>query len=62
MAIDTIFLCFCEDCEQNDGLSKPFFMSRELFEFVKNSNKVMDKNWEANQHNYDHVTERVYST
>ncbi|GLV34017.1 Choline transporter-like 1 [Carabus blaptoides fortunei] len=62
MAIDTIFLCFCEDCEQNDGLSRPYFMSRELMQFVKNSNKVMDKNWEANQHNYDDITARVYST
>lgn len=30
MAIDTIFICFCEDCEQNDGLSRPYFMSRGL--------------------------------
>jgi len=30
MAIDTIFLCFCEDCEQNDGLNRPYFMSRGL--------------------------------
>lgn len=30
MAIDTIFLCFCEDCEQNDGISKPYYMSRGL--------------------------------
>nr|CAD7453294.1 unnamed protein product [Timema tahoe] len=30
MAIDTIFLCFCEDCEANDGLNRPYFMSRGL--------------------------------
>ncbi|PSN43901.1 hypothetical protein C0J52_03676 [Blattella germanica] len=42
MAIDTIFLCFCEDCEQNDGLSRPYFMSRGLMEFVQNSKKVLD--------------------
>ena len=30
MAIDTIFLCFCEDCEQNDGITKPYFMSKGL--------------------------------
>ncbi|KAJ9589125.1 hypothetical protein L9F63_017584, partial [Diploptera punctata] len=41
MAIDTIFLCFCEDCEQNDGLSKPYFMSRGLMEFVQNSKKAL---------------------
>lgn len=30
MIIDTIFLCFCEDCEKNDGVSRPYFMSRGL--------------------------------
>jgi len=30
MAIDTIFLCFCEDCEMNDGLEKPYYMSKGL--------------------------------
>lgn len=43
MAIDTIFICFCEDYEENDGLSKPYYMSRELMEFVENSNKLLDK-------------------
>ncbi|XP_071476563.1 choline transporter-like protein 1, partial [Diadema antillarum] len=28
MAIDTLFLCFCEDCERNDGINKPYYMSR----------------------------------
>ncbi|XP_059470748.1 choline transporter-like protein 1 isoform X2 [Neocloeon triangulifer] len=32
MAIDTIFICFCEDCEMNDGVAKPYFMSRALME------------------------------
>lgn len=41
MAIDTIFLCFCEDCEQNDGLSRPYYMSRGLMEFVQNSKKAL---------------------
>ena len=27
MAIDTIFLCFCEDSERNDGITKPYYMS-----------------------------------
>jgi len=30
MIIDTIFICFCEDCEKNDGISRPYFMSRGL--------------------------------
>ncbi|KAG5877891.1 hypothetical protein JTB14_005130 [Gonioctena quinquepunctata] len=42
MAIDTIFICFCEDCEMNDGVSKPYFMSRGLMEFVENSKKALD--------------------
>ncbi|KAJ8919637.1 hypothetical protein NQ315_006163 [Exocentrus adspersus] len=41
MTIDTIFLCFCEDCEENDGVSSPYFMSRGLMEFVVNSNKAL---------------------
>ena len=30
ITIDTIFLCFCEDCERNDGVSKPYYMSKNL--------------------------------
>ncbi|KAK3925681.1 Choline transporter-like protein 1 [Frankliniella fusca] len=41
MVIDTIFLCFCEDCEQNDGLSKPYYMSKDLMEFVEDSKKKL---------------------
>lgn len=41
MTIDTLFLCFCEDSEQNDGISRPYYMSRGLLEFVENSKKVV---------------------
>uniref|UniRef100_A0A4P6D6X4 Choline transporter-like protein n=1 Tax=Rhodnius prolixus TaxID=13249 RepID=A0A4P6D6X4_RHOPR len=41
MVIDTIFICFCEDCEMNDGINKPYFMSRNLMEFVNNTKKVL---------------------
>lgn len=41
MAIDTIFLCFCEDCEENDGIIKPYYMSRSLMQFVVNSEKAV---------------------
>jgi solute carrier family 44 protein 1 (choline transporter-like protein) len=30
MTIDTIFMCFCEDCERNDGVNSPYFMSKDL--------------------------------
>lgn len=42
MTIDTIFICFCEDCELNDGVAKPYYMSRGLMEFVENSKNAMD--------------------
>ncbi|KAF5304006.1 hypothetical protein FQA39_LY01791 [Lamprigera yunnana] len=49
MAIDTIFICFCEDCEVNDGVSKPYYMSRSLMQFVENSNKSVLKSSMNNQ-------------
>lgn len=27
MAIDTVFVCFAEDCEMNNGVTRPYFMS-----------------------------------
>lgn len=42
MIIDTIFLCFCEDCEKNDGMSRPYYMSRGLMSFVENSKKIIE--------------------
>ena len=30
MCIDTVFICFCEDCEINNGQDQPYFMSRGL--------------------------------
>lgn len=42
MTIDTIFLCFCEDCERNDGLMRPYFMSRGLMEFVQKSKNLLE--------------------
>lgn len=35
MTVDTIFICFCEDCEQNDGMNRPYFMSKGLMEVMK---------------------------
>ncbi|XP_075893832.1 choline transporter-like protein 2 isoform X2 [Nelusetta ayraudi] len=35
MCVDTLFLCFCEDLERNDGSSdKPYYMSPELHEIL----------------------------
>lgn len=30
MVIDTIFMCFCEDCNLNDGVTQEYYMSKEL--------------------------------
>ncbi|KAM3966834.1 choline transporter-like 2 isoform 2-T2 [Aphomia sociella] len=39
MAVDTLFLCFLEDCERNDGSQeKPYFMSKNLMKILGKSN------------------------
>lgn len=39
MAVDTLFLCFLEDSERNDGSrEKPYFMSRELMNILSKKN------------------------
>lgn len=35
MTVDTIFICFCEDFVENDGVSSPYFMSPELMEIMR---------------------------
>lgn len=41
MTINTIFLCFCEDCEIHDGLSRPYYMSRSLMHFIQESKTAL---------------------
>ena len=46
MAVDTLFLCFLEDLERNDGSPlKPYFMSKDLRAIlnVKNSRSSTPK-------------------
>ncbi|XP_041974364.1 choline transporter-like 2 isoform X2 [Aricia agestis] len=39
MAVDTLFLCFLEDCERNDGSpEKPYFMSKNLMKILGKRN------------------------
>ncbi|XP_054896790.1 choline transporter-like protein 2 isoform X3 [Poeciliopsis prolifica] len=39
MCVDTLFLCFLEDLERNDGSSeRPYFMSQNLLNVIKKSN------------------------
>ncbi|XP_025113577.1 LOW QUALITY PROTEIN: choline transporter-like protein 4 [Pomacea canaliculata] len=40
MAVDTLFLCFLEDLERNDGsVEKPYFMSKGLMSILGKKNK-----------------------
>jgi hypothetical protein len=39
MAINTMFLCFCEDSERNDGKTKPYYMDDSLRQFVDGASK-----------------------
>ncbi|XP_060069733.1 choline transporter-like protein 2 [Ylistrum balloti] len=42
MAVDTLFLCFLEDLERNDGTTeKPFYMSKDLMNILGKKNQVM---------------------
>ncbi|XP_041867901.1 choline transporter-like protein 4 [Melanotaenia boesemani] len=44
MCVDTLFLCFLEDLERNDGsLHKPYFMSANLMKILNKSNKAPKK-------------------
>uniref|UniRef100_A0A1B0DG12 Choline transporter-like protein n=1 Tax=Phlebotomus papatasi TaxID=29031 RepID=A0A1B0DG12_PHLPP len=41
MAVDTLFLCFLEDTERNDGSpEKPYFMSKQLMRILGKKNEV----------------------
>eukprot|EP00042_Codosiga_hollandica_P038302 m.310639 g.310639 ORF g.310639 m.310639 type:complete len:659 (+) comp55355_c0_seq1:221-2197(+) len=37
MTIDTIFLCFAEDCKHNNGLDRPYFMHANFYKFLSGS-------------------------
>lgn len=34
MIVDSIFICFCEDCDINDGTQRPYYMSKEMMVFI----------------------------
>ncbi|XP_058055526.1 choline transporter-like 2 isoform X3 [Anopheles bellator] len=42
VAVDTLFLCFLEDCERNDGSAeRPFFMSKSLLKILGKKQQAM---------------------
>ncbi|XP_014770495.1 choline transporter-like protein 2 isoform X2 [Octopus bimaculoides] len=44
MAVDTLFLCFLEDLDVNDGSAeKPYFMSKQLMSILGKNNKETEK-------------------
>lgn len=43
MIIDTIFICFCEDCEKNDGINRPYFMSRGLMVCIISADTFLNR-------------------
>ncbi|XP_041723422.1 choline transporter-like protein 2 isoform X3 [Coregonus clupeaformis] len=44
MCVDTLFLCFLEDLERNDGTAeRPYFMSQNLLTILKKSNEDQTK-------------------
>ncbi|XP_029018099.1 choline transporter-like protein 2 isoform X2 [Betta splendens] len=43
MCVDTLFLCFCEDLERNDGSpERPYFMSPELHDILSKATRAED--------------------
>ncbi|GAB6031527.1 hypothetical protein CHUAL_009296 [Chamberlinius hualienensis] len=42
MAVDTVFLCFLEDCERHDGVNQPYFMSKNLMKILGKHNKAKE--------------------
>uniref|UniRef100_A0A4W5RYV1 Choline transporter-like protein n=1 Tax=Hucho hucho TaxID=62062 RepID=A0A4W5RYV1_9TELE len=49
MCVDTLFLCFCEDLERNDGsLARPYYMSASLHDILS-ENKAVEETEEPTQ-------------
>ncbi|XP_054712924.1 choline transporter-like protein 4 [Uloborus diversus] len=43
IAIDTMFLCFLEDCERNDGSEgRPYYMSKALMSIFQGSKRYKE--------------------
>ncbi|XP_060774516.1 choline transporter-like protein 2 isoform X2 [Neoarius graeffei] len=46
MCVDTLFLCFLEDLERNDGSAeKPYFMNQDLMKLLKKKNVAVKAAW-----------------
>ncbi|GAB6033333.1 hypothetical protein CHUAL_013100 [Chamberlinius hualienensis] len=43
MSIDTLLVCFCEDCDINDGVSRPYYMDSTLMQFVETAGNKLSR-------------------
>ncbi|CAG2218351.1 CD92 [Mytilus edulis] len=57
--IDTIFICFCEDHELNDGELKPYFMSLGLMILKRSENKSCKFEFNISKH-FKHNASRLF--
>jgi len=39
MTVDTLFICFCIDCEENDGNGRPYYMNASLMKAIQEIKK-----------------------
>lgn len=53
MTVDTIFICFCEDCEQNNGMDRPYFMSKGLMEVMQELKQTAGGTFHFGSHNIE---------
>ncbi|XP_075729867.1 choline transporter-like protein 1 isoform X2 [Rhipicephalus microplus] len=44
VTVDTLFLCFTEDCEQNNGVTKPYFVTDSLSAFMHDTKNDLQNN------------------
>ncbi|XP_061536639.1 choline transporter-like protein 2 isoform X2 [Phycodurus eques] len=58
MCVDTLFLCFCEDLERNDGSpGRPYFMSPELHDLIGLANRSEGDGDDADSPNQEDMGE-----
>jgi hypothetical protein len=53
MTVDSIFICVCEDYEQNDGMSRPYFMSKGLMKIMREIKGDGESNFDNNGVQHD---------
>ncbi|KAG7504821.1 hypothetical protein JOB18_017743 [Solea senegalensis] len=59
MCVDTLFLCFCEDLERNDGsAARPYFMSPTLREILWKSKAEDSSSFSAQQREDEELKQR----